>query len=465
MPNNISIPKKRKLSVFSLVMLNIIAVDNLRTLPFSAKFGSALTLYYAICALLFFIPVAFITAELATTWPKNGGIYVWVSKAFGPKFGLLVIWLQWIYNVVWYPTILTLVAGITAFMFDTQLAEAPWFIISIVLCSFWLATILNCFGMAISIFISTIGSILGTLLPMIAIIFLGASWIKFGHHIEIALQPDTIIHKINSINDVALITTILFGLMGLEMSAVHAQDVKNPEKNYPKALVISSILILLTLILSSLAIAIVIPNRELNIVTGIMQAFQIFFYTFNLIEFLPIFAFLIIIGALSGVSTWITGSTKGLFIAAKDGLLPNWLATSNRFGAPVAILILQAIIVTLLCIVYVLMPTVASAYFILTELTIILALLMYVLMFLSAIVLRHKYPDIVRPYQIPGGNYGICIIASIGGLTSISAILLGFIPPSQIEIDNPYIYPIILITGMFLFCAPIFLMRAKPSKQ
>ena len=73
-------------------MINIIAVDSLRTLPFSAKFGSSLIFYYLACAVLFFIPVALVTAELATAWPKNGGIYVWVREAFGARFGFLVIW-------------------------------------------------------------------------------------------------------------------------------------------------------------------------------------------------------------------------------------------------------------------------------------------------------------------------------------------------------------------------------------
>src|SRR3990167_7253158 len=100
---------RRVLSVFSLVMINVIAVDSIRTLPMAASYGALLITLYLIAALAFFIPTALITAELATTWPEKGGIYTWVKLAFGPKWGLCVVYLQWIYNVVWYPTILTLI--------------------------------------------------------------------------------------------------------------------------------------------------------------------------------------------------------------------------------------------------------------------------------------------------------------------------------------------------------------------
>ena len=167
----------KALSVFSLVMINVIAVDNLRTLPFSAKFGTALIFYYLLAAVLFFLPVAFVTAELATTWPKQGGIYVWVKEAFGDKWGFLVVWLQWIYNVVWYPTILSLVAGVSAFLINPELLQNPNYILATVLICFWFATIVNCFGMLLSSWISIIGSVIGTLLPMAFIIVLGVMWL------------------------------------------------------------------------------------------------------------------------------------------------------------------------------------------------------------------------------------------------------------------------------------------------
>src|SRR5262245_25822142 len=111
---------KKILGVFSLVMINVIAVDSLRSLPFSATYGFSLIFYYLLAAICFFFPVALVAAELATGWPNKGGIYVWVREAFGERWGFLVIWLQWIYNVVWYPTILAFIAGTIAYLFDPK---------------------------------------------------------------------------------------------------------------------------------------------------------------------------------------------------------------------------------------------------------------------------------------------------------------------------------------------------------
>jgi glutamate:GABA antiporter len=455
----LSIAPKRVLSVFSLMMINVIAVDSLRTLPFSAKFGSELIFYYAACAILFFFPVALVTAELATTWPKNGGIYIWVKEAFGDKLGFLVIWLQWIYNVVWYPSVLGLVAVIFACLVAPELKDNNLYTLTMVLGVFYLSTVVNCFGMQLSSLISTIGSLLGTLFPMCVIIGLGGYWMFSGEPLGIEFTKQSMLPKITSINDVVLITAVLFGLIGLEMSAVHAAEVKNPEKDFPKALKISSVIILLSLVLSSLSIALVVPGKEMNIVTGMLQAFEIFFIKLELPWMIPAMAILIIIGAVAAVATWIIGPTKGLLAAANDDLLPEIFAKTSAKGVPIPILILQAIVVTIISGAYTLLPTIEAAYVILTQLAAILGLIMYVLLFAALIRLRYSQPDIKRPYRIPGSNFMAWLVGGTGAITSIGAIVLGLFPPSQINVGDYRIYHIIMIVGVMVFCLPAYFIH------
>jgi len=78
---------RRSLSVFSLIMINIIAIDSLRNIPAAAEYGFSILFYYAVAATTFFIPSALVSAELATGWPKTGGVYIWVREAFGPHWG------------------------------------------------------------------------------------------------------------------------------------------------------------------------------------------------------------------------------------------------------------------------------------------------------------------------------------------------------------------------------------------
>lgn len=466
MQQNINAPQPpRVLSVLSLVMINVIAVDSLRTLPFSAKFGSALVYFYCICALLFFFPIALVTAELATTWPKTGGIYHWVKQALGSKFGFLVVWLQWVYNVVWFPTVLGLIAGVGAYLIEPQWADNPVYMTVVVLVVFWFCTLINFFGMKISSWVSGIGSILGTLLPMGMMIALGIYWVATDHPLHIQLTKEAMIPRIDEMHELVLITTILFGLMGLEMSAVHAQEVRDPSKDYPRALKISSAVILLTLIFSSLTVAMVVPGDELNVVTGLVQAFKEFFEELQMLWMLPLMCLAIILGAMGGVATWIIGPSKGLLAAAQDGRLPAWLAKTNRYGVPTSILWTQAVVVTLLSLAYVFLPSVETAYLYLTELTAILGLLMYLLMFISAIVLRYKQPDIHRPYRIPVGNLGMWLVCIVGALTCVGAMMLGLIPPAQIKVDNPAMYQSLLLVGVLGFCLPALFIHRRPSRE
>lgn len=455
---------KRVLSVFSLAMINIIAVDSLRTLPFSAEFGSHLIAYYLLIAVLFFIPVGMVTAELATTWPKNGGIYVWVREAFGAKWGFLVIWLQWVYNVVWYPAILATIAGILLYLFNPALMQNPWITISAVLVIFWFATIANFYGMQVSGWFSTLCALVGTVIPMLGIIGLGGWWmITNPDNLQISFSTDSLVPRIDSINDLVLLTTVMFGLMGLEMSSVHASEVKNPSKDYPAAIKYSAFVILFTLMFGSLAVAMVVPYEELNIVTGAAQAFSYFFDILGIPWMLPVTAIAVIIGALGTISAWVIGPTKGLLIAAQEDNLPRLFSHTNKKGVPVAILILQGIIVSILSLVYIFLPTIESAYLILTQLTVILAVLMYVLMFIAAIVLRYKFPEINRPYRIPGGKYGIWVVGLLGAISSGMAMLLGFLPPSQISISDPLTYKLMLIGGVVVFCLPAFFVHKRQS--
>ncbi len=445
---------KKTIGLFALIMINVIAVDSLRSLPFSAVYGFSLVFYYILAGITFFLPTALISAELATAWPDKGGVYVWVREAFGELWGFVVIWLQWIYNVVWYPTILTFMAGILAYLINPQLAENKIYMLSVILIFFWGATIINCFGMRISSWVSTIGALIGTLLPMFFITILGIIWIKQGNPMEISFSAHSFWPDLSDITNLSFILAVVFGLVGMEMSATHADEVRNPQKTFPRAIFISSIVILLSLVLSSLAIAVVVPQKTLNVVTGLVQAFEIFFASYHLTWMAPVITFLIIVGGIGMVAAWIIGPTKGLLVATIDGSAPKALGKINRHGVPVAILLLQAVICTIICSVFLFMPTVSSSYWVLTAITAQLAMLVYVALFAAGIYLRYKKPEVLRPYKVPGGNAGMWIMGILGILASVGAIALGFIPPSQIKVGSIFRYEMILLVGIVVLCLP-----------
>lgn len=441
---------RKVLSVFSLVMINVIAVDSLRTLPISAKLGFSLLFYYIPAVLFFFIPIGLVAAELATAYPKTGGIYIWVREAFGHRAGFITIWLQWIYNVVWYPAIMAFIATTVAYLFSPSLATNKYYLLLTTFSLFWVFTVLNCFGMRVSSVISAIGALIGTILPMLGIIVLAVIWLINGH--SVAANPHASwFPNFSDFGNLSLFPVILFGLIGLEMSAVHAEDVQNPQRDYPKAIIYSTLIIFSTLVLGALAIVIVVPYNKLSVVSGLIDAYSIFFNTFDMPWMISLLVGLIVLGALSGVSAWIIGPTKGLLVSAQDGSLPKIFSKVNRHGAPVPILIAQGIIFSILSGVFIWSDSINAAYWMLSDLSAQLALLVYVFMFAAAIKLRYTEPNRPRSYQIPGGNVVMWLVAGGGIVCCLFAMAIGFVPPTQIPIQNVFFFESFLVGGLVVF--------------
>ncbi len=455
----------RKLNVFTLAMINVAAVSSVRNWPTIAEYGFASLFFFAAAAFLFFIPVSMVSAELATGWPKTGGIFAWVKEAFGHRTGFLAVWLLWAENVIYYPALLSFIAGTIAYILNPALASNTYYTLAIIIVVFWATTLANLLGMRASGWISTFGVIAGTIIPGGLIIGLGIMWYFSGHPMQIAFSMDTLIPDMSSPTQLVLFSGVLVALCGLEMSAVHARDVQNPQKNYPKAILLSAILVLGLYVLGVLAISVVIPQKQISLVAGSLQAFSVFVDAYGLSWLTPIIAALLAFGAFGTLSTWIAGPSKGLLAAAQSGDLPPFFRKLNHHGMPVALLISQGVFVTLFSLVFIVMPTVSSAYWILNAMVAQLYLLMYTLMFAAAIKLRYKRPNVPRAYQIPGGNFGMWCIAGLGLLGSAGTFFIGFFPPAQIQTGNTLFYVAFLFLSILLSClAPtIILWFKKPN--
>ncbi|MFA5958911.1 MAG: APC family permease [Tatlockia sp.] len=456
---------KHALTIFSLTMITVGSVDSIRNLPATALFGSQLISFFFLGALFFLIPTALVSAELASGWPKQGGIYVWVKEAFGKRTGFLAIWLQWIENVIWYPTILSFVAGTIGYLIDPNLASNPYFLWLIIVVSFWGTTFMNMRGMKTSALFSNICALSGLLLPMGMIIGLGAAWILGGNPLQIQLDAQHITPQWHDKSLWVSLTAIMMSFCGIEIATVHANDVHNPQRAFPRALIYSVGIILGTLILGSLAIAVVLPQKNINLVAGIMQAFDAFFSQYHLLWLMPAVALMLVLGGLGGVSNWIIAPTKGLLIAAEEGNLPRFFQKVNRHGAPIVLLITQAVIVTVLSALFLFMPSVNGSYWLLTALAAQLYMLMYLLMFATAIKLRLSAPKQPRAFRIPGGLCGMVFVAGLGMIGTLITLAVSFLPPEGIDVGSVGRYEITLISGLIVMCLPPFISSWQQSRK
>jgi amino acid transporter len=452
--------KSEKISVFALVLLITGAIDSVRNLPTTALFGSSLIFFFIFSAIVFLIPVALVSAELSSSWAEEeGGVYSWVKHAFGEKWAFITIWLQWINTIVWFQTILSFIAGTLAYLINPALAQNKFYLITVILVTFWGLTFVGLRGIKASANFASFCALVGMILPMAFIIVLALIWIIQGNPIAISMDLPSLIPSWKDSQSWVSLTAIMTSFLGMELAAVHVRDVADPQRNFPKAMLLSVILILITMIFGSLAIAFVLPKNQINLVDGVMEAFNNFFQAYHISGFLPVVVFLLLLGSLGSMVNWIISPAKGLLLAADQGFLPRWLYKRNDKGIASRILILQAILVTLLCGGFLLLPSINAIYWLFTSLSTELYVMMYVLMFAAAWHIKGKYKHLKRPFAIPGGRFGYYSTCILGLVGCIITLIIGFIPPEESVNFGPTLhYRLIFGGGIVLMMLPALIL-------
>jgi amino acid transporter len=456
-----------KISVTSLVLLISGSIDNIRNLPMTALFGSTLIFFFILAALIFLIPVALVAAELASTWPEEeGGVYSWVKHGLGDNMAFLTIWLQWVNTMVWYPTILLFIAGVLAYLINPALAEHKVYLITITLVIFWSLTLLGLQGLRASAVFAGFCAIAGMIVPMALLIGLALLWYVQGHPIAIDLSVKNLIPNSNQWQSWSSLTAMITSFLGMELAAVHVKHIKDPQRNFPRAICYSVLLILTTMILGSLAVAFVLPNEEMSLLQGVMQAFIPFLNAYHLSFLAPWVVIMLLIGSLGSMINWIISPTQGLLMAADHGFLPQWCYKLNRHGIASRILLVQALLVTLLCASYVVLPSVNAIYWLFSSLSTELYVLMYVLMFCAAIRLKHKYRTRARIFSIPGKQIGYYTTCVVGLLGCVISLVIGFFPPENtINMGGTEHFRLLFLSGIILMLLPagFLLLRRQNS--
>jgi amino acid transporter len=457
------IPSKKVLGLFALAMINVAAVLSIRNFPSMAIYGWSCIGWYVLGAILFLIPISLAGAELATGWPEGGGVYAWVKQAFGEKGGFTALFCEWSNNLVWFPTVLSFIASTLAFALTPGLAANPWYMFTVMMIAFWGTTAIAYFGEELSAKFSNVGVILGSIIPAVLIILLGVWWLGSGQ--TLVLPPFSFGAMIPSIDMSTLpfFATIVLLFAGMEMAGFHALETRDPQKDFPRAMALSAFIIVICTVLATLAIAVVIPADQLNLASGVMQAIQYFFDAAGIAWLVGPMALLITLGGVVNLASWLIGPAKGLGIVAEEGNMPPLFDKTNKYGAPVAVLLIQALIGSVISLLYDFLPSVNQAYWILSAMTVELLCIVYILVFAALIKLRYSQPDTPRPFRIPGGIVGVWIVGGLGLFGTALAFVVGLMPPSYFSSGITYVLSVLL--GTFILAVPplVFLKFKHPG--
>lgn len=467
-PDNKNSAKGDKITVIQLTLMITAAVISLRGVPLMSQVELTMFVYIIFAAVLFLIPAALVSAELGTAFAeKGGGVYTWVKEAYNKRTGFVAVFMQWIQNVVWYPTTLAFGSAAIAYIFNKpELANDGMFIGVAAIVIYWVSTWISLQGTSKMSKISSNGFVYGTIVPLIVLVGAAIFWVAQGNPLafdsipanqtQISITNNGITEPLffphlTSIGNVVFLSTIVLLFAGIEALAVHASELENPKKQYPKAMMISSVMAFVILAVGALSVSVILPYNQISLQAGVMETFKLVFDHYNIPWMTNIMAILIVVGCISAVISWISGPSKGLLWTAKDGELPQFLTKLNKNGVQQNILLVQGVIVTLLCSMYFVITDVTVAFFLLSSLTAALYLVMYMLMYLAGIRLRKTQPDLPRAFKVPGGNFGMMFFGGLGFVAVAFAFVLCFIPPSQLPISDPKDYVLFIVAGVLVF--------------
>lgn len=454
----------KALGVFALAMINVAAVLSLRNYPSMAVYGWQSIGWYLIGTIAFLIPLTLAGAELATGWTKGGGVYAWVKEAFGEKMGFIAIFCEWSNNLVWFPTVLAFIASTFFYAINPNLANNNVLMFIIMMIAFWGTTFVSNMGEAASSRFGSFGVTAGSIIPAILIIVLGIVYVFTDKPSQ--LPPFTLAETVPTLNlsTLPFIATVVLLFAGMEMAGFHALEVRKPQTDFPKAMAISAAIIFVLTVLGTLAIAIVVPVSELNLAAGLMQAFQAFLEAFNITWLLAPLALLVAIGGLATLASWLAGPALGLGVVADEGLMPPLFQRRNKAGAPTGVLVLQAVLGTIVSLLYLFIPSISAAYWVLSALTVLLLCIVYLFVFAALIKLRYSQPDTPRAFKIPGGMPGVWIVGGIGFLACAFTFLVSLLPPGDSGVPTTT-YALIMLIGTAILALPplVFIALKKPS--
>ena len=449
----------KKIGLLVLVLFIIGSIDSLRNMPAAALFGPQLIFFFVAAAITFLMPIALISAELssAENHQHHNGVYQWVREAFGTKTGWLAIWLQWINTTVWFPTILSFIAGGIAYLINPNLLHYKMYMVAVILIVFWVMTLLSLRNFSVSAGFASLCAVIGFVLPLCVIIVLFIVWLVGHHHSYIHISWHNVWPRFSHLNDWVSLVAVVTSFLGMELAAVNIKDIKNPQRTYPKGVMIAGFVILVTMVIGSLAIATVIPNNKIGLVDGIFQMFNVFLSNFHLTWLVWILGAMVILGTIGEMINWIISPARGLQQAALSGVAPKWFAHNNKHGLPARILVLQAIVVTGVCLAFLLLKSVGAVYWLLTDLSTEMYLFMYILMFAAALRLHYQQKNVAKKFTIIGGAPVKWLLCLMGLFSSVLTVFIGFVPPKQMHVALWH-YDLIFGIGIILMLLPALLL-------
>ena len=441
-----------------LALFSFCAIFGVEAIATSASIGPSAISWWLICLMGYFLPYGLIAAELGSTYPEQGGIYVWIKRALGPRWAARNIWYYWLSLPVWLPAIYIAIADIIGHMFLPGITL--WQQIAIGVALIWVAIGINLCPLNASKWIPNAGSLAQFLIAggMIAAAVL--FFVKNGRFAN-EISPANILPNLNAA--IVFIPVIIYNLQGCELISAAAGEMKNPARDIPRALILSAVAIAALYLTTTFAIWVVIPIKEINVASGVLHVFMNAFGDNELKPMITIVAGLLISAAFfSGIIAWNLGQNRAIAETAHNGELPKILGKMSGNMAPLGASVVSGIISTVVIIIYGFIARNAAELFWHTvSFSLIVQLFSNLMLFPAFVILRNKDKDVPRPFRVPGPGWFVVLLACLAEMFVIAAVLILIIQPGHDFIRTAL--PIIFGVAIAVISGEILVSRSRTA--
>jgi amino acid transporter len=413
--------------MWDLVLLFVVAVANLNVVPVIAADGPVTIWLWTLALLFFFWPQGIAVVELSNRYPQEGGIYLWTKKFFGDFHGFISGWCYWTNNIFYIPTLLVIVVGISVYVGGARaqhLGANSAYVSAASVILLWVMIALNIRGLSVGKWINNLGGI-GTAITSIVLVGLAVGVLRIHggsiHPSDFSIRGADW-HLINSFG------FICFGLVGLELASVMGDEIRDPQRNVPRAVLWGGLLSGILYIAATLSLLLAVPKSEIGAVTGILQAVQSMAGKLSVMWLVPLVALVLTFAIAGTTSAWLSGSARIPFVAGLDSYLPSGLGKIHpKFDTPYIALIVQGVMTTLFLLMSFVGSSVEQAYKLLLSLAVVLQLVPFLYMY-GAIIL------IAARKAMPAGHYSratLWLSGLSGFITTAIGMCVAFVPPSD----------------------------------
>ncbi|MBB6521330.1 APC family permease [Pseudoteredinibacter isoporae] len=418
----------KSLRLPDLTLFTVSAILLLDTLAAAAAVGVSSIFWWLFLGLIFFLPFGLISAEMGTSYPEQGGVYAWVRNAYGKRWGSRVSWAYWVNTALWNPAIFILFAGVFKQLFAPDLSLAWQIGMGIALS--WVAVLINIMTLDIGKWVPNLGAILKIII--FAALIIGGLVHVQNEGMANEINLSTIAPNWSS--SLEYIPAIIYGMLGFELMSSSSEEMENPSRDIPKAILFSGIIILAFYSLGTFAVLAAVPVADVNLVEGLIDTLNMLFGGSSLgATFVLVLGVAALYTFFSNGVTWALGCNRSMAEAAIDGELPKIFAKEHpRYGTPVGAAIAMGVVSTAVLLLYGLMASSnEDLFWSLFSFSAVIFLLTYIGMMLAFLKLRRDDAEKARPFKVPGGPLVARLLAYMCLSVIVLAIVLFVYVPSE----------------------------------